>query len=159
MLFGVIFKTSLGVGITLCSQRCVYSQKVLTLSHAMSQIITKTWSKTHQFCSENYKNLKFLSISLYFSITGTKRTPMRNFSCKNIGFVSIMNEMGTILKPYIPFLYSKLLEACALFGFSYISCYIKLSLVVGSSMAEGSRLIVGSLLQPHREKMCQFTSN
>ena len=52
--------------ITLCSQRCVYSQKVCTLRHASSQIITKTWNKTHQFCSENCKNLKFLSISLYF---------------------------------------------------------------------------------------------
>ena len=30
------------VGITLCSQRCVYSQKVRTLSGAMSKIITKT---------------------------------------------------------------------------------------------------------------------
>ena len=87
------------IEITLCSQRCVYSQKVRTLRGAMSQIITKTWSKTHQFCLENCKNLKFLSISLYFSIIVTKRTPMCNFSCKNIGFISIMNEMGTILKP------------------------------------------------------------
>ena len=72
--------------ITLCSQRCVNSQKVRTFSHAMSQIITKIWSKTHQFCSENCKSLNFLWISLYFSIIGTKKTPMRNFSCRNIGF-------------------------------------------------------------------------
>ena len=60
-------KIWLVIEINLCSQRCVYSQKVRTLSGAMSQIITKTWSKTHQFCSENCKNLKFLPISLYFS--------------------------------------------------------------------------------------------
>ena len=48
--------------ITLCSQRCVYSQKVRTLSCAMSQIITKTWSTTYQFCSESCKIFNFLSI-------------------------------------------------------------------------------------------------
>ena len=53
---------------------------------------------------------------------------MRNFVCKNIGFISIMNEMGTILKPQLPFLYSKLLEGCALFGCSHIFGNVELSL-------------------------------
>ena len=57
---------------------------------------------------------------------------MRNFSCKDIGFISIMNEMGTILKPLLPFLYSEVLKVCALFGCSHISGYIKLSLRVST---------------------------
>ena len=91
--------------------------------------MTKIWSKTDQFCSANRKNLNFLSVSLQFLIIGTKRTPMRNFSFKNIGFTFIMNGMGTILRPKLLNLHSKLLEACALFGCSHISGYIKLSLV------------------------------
>ena len=53
---------------------------------------------------------------------------MCNFSYKNIGFTPNMNEMRTILKPQLPYLYSKLLEACAFFGCSHISVYIQLSL-------------------------------
>ena len=54
---------------------------------------------------DDNKNIKqnshvnILSISLYFLIIATKRTPMCNFSSKNIGFKPIMNELGTILKP------------------------------------------------------------
>ena len=53
---------------------------------------------------------------------------MGNFSFKNFSFTSFMNEMRAILKPELPYLYSKLQEACALFGCSHISGYIKLSL-------------------------------
>ena len=53
---------------------------------------------------------------------------MCNFSYKNIGSTPNTNEMKTILKPKLPYLYSKLLEACALFGCSHISGYIQLSL-------------------------------
>ena len=53
---------------------------------------------------------------------------MRNFLFKNIGFTSTRNEMRTILRPKLPNLHSKLLEACALFGCSHISGYIMLSL-------------------------------
>ena len=53
---------------------------------------------------------------------------MRNFSFKDIGFTSIMNGMRIILRPKLPNLHSKMLEACALFGCSHISGYIKLSL-------------------------------
>ena len=54
---------------------------------------------------------------------------MHNFSFKNFGFMPFMNEMRAIIKPKLPYLYSKLPEACALFGCSHISGYIKLSLV------------------------------
>ena len=64
---------------------------------------------------------------------GTKRTSMCNFSYKNIGFTPNMNEMRTILKPQLPYLYSKLLEVCALFGCSHISGYIQLSLDVDNN--------------------------
>ena len=60
---------------------------------------------------------------------GTKKTTMCNFSYKNIGSTPNTNEMKTILKPKLPYLYSKLLEACALFGCSHISGYIQLSLL------------------------------
>ena len=53
---------------------------------------------------------------------------MGNFSFKNFGMTLFMSEMRAILKPELPHLYSKLLEACALFGCSHISGYIKLSL-------------------------------
>ena len=39
-----------------------------------------------------------------------------------------MNEMRATLKQELPYLYSKLLKACALFGCGHISGYIKLSL-------------------------------
>ena len=55
---------------------------------------------------------------------------MGNFSFKNFGFTPFMNEMRAILKPELPYLYSKFLEACALFGCSHISGYIKLSLTL-----------------------------
>ena len=48
---------------------------------------------------------------------------MGNFYFKNFCFKLIMNEMRAILKPKLPYLYSKLLEACALFGCSHISGY------------------------------------
>ena len=63
---------------------------------------------------------------------------MGNFSFKNFGFTPFMNEMRAILKPELPYLYSKLLEACALFGCSHISGYIKLSLVWGKKLASGT---------------------
>ena len=53
---------------------------------------------------------------------------MHNFSFKNFGFMPFMNEMRAIIKPKLPYLYSKLPEACTLFGCSHISGYIKLSL-------------------------------
>ena len=53
---------------------------------------------------------------------------MRNFLFKNVGFTPFMNEMRAILKPELPYLYSKLQEACSLFGCIHISGYIKLSL-------------------------------
>ena len=55
---------------------------------------------------------------------------MPNFSFKNFGFTPFMNETRAILKPELPYLYSKMLEACALFGCSHISGYIKLSLYI-----------------------------
>ena len=39
---------------------------------------------------------------------------MPNFSSKNFGFTPFMNEMSAIVKPELPYLYSKLLKACAL---------------------------------------------
>ena len=59
---------------------------------------------------------------------------MGNFSSKNFGFTPFMSEMRAILKPELPYLYSKLLEVCALFGYSHISGYIKLSLGFTSFM-------------------------
>ena len=55
---------------------------------------------------------------------------MGNFSFKNLGFTPFMDEMRAILKLELPYLYSKLQEACALFGCSHISGYIMLSLVI-----------------------------
>ena len=49
-----------------------------------------------------------------------------------------MNEIGTILKPKLPFLYSKMLEACALFGCSHIFGYIKLSLALKTFIQQKS---------------------
>ena len=57
---------------------------------------------------------------------------MGNFSFKMFGYISFMNEMRVILKPELLYLYSKLLEVCALFGCSHISGYIKLSLGICS---------------------------
>ena len=54
---------------------------------------------------------------------------MSNFPAKNFGFTPFMNETRAIIKPNLPYLCSKLPEACALFGCSHISGYIKLSLV------------------------------
>ena len=56
---------------------------------------------------------------------------MGNFSSKNFDFTPFMSEIRAILKPELPYLYSKLMEACALFGCSHISGYIKLSLSYG----------------------------
>ena len=54
---------------------------------------------------------------------------MGNFSSKNFGFTSFMNEIRAILMSELPHLFSKLLQVCALFGCNHISGDIKLSLV------------------------------
>ena len=73
---------------------------------------------------------------------------MGNFSFKNFGFTPFMNEMREILKPELPYVHSKLLKVCALFGCSHISGYIKLSLSMRACITDSKvKFLVGHLTQ------------
>ena len=114
--------------ITLCSQICVYSQKVRRFSRALSKIITKTQDKNAPIASLKLFTCQNSWVFPYFLKYWRQKDTYGQLFIQKFSFTLFTNKMREISKPELPYLYSKLLESCTLFDFSHISGYIKLSL-------------------------------